>query len=153
MYSKILVPTDFSDCSRVALEQAREMAGRFNAELHLLHVIEPWPPATSVTAETYPLYHDYVVRENSRATAELTALASEIAGSTRVQHVIRAGNASIEIVKYCEEVGIDLVVIGTHGRTGLSRWFIGSVAERVARFASCPVLIARCPAVAAASAK
>ena len=153
MYSTILVPTDFSDCSRIALEQAREIANHFDGELHLLHVIEPWPPAASVTAETYPLYHEYVARENARATGELTSLASDIAGSTRVQHAIWPGNASIEIVNYCEELGIDLVVLGTHGRTGLSRWFMGSVAERVARLAPCPVLIARCRAASAAPTK
>lgn len=142
-YSKILVPVDFSDYSADALHHARELASRFDAELHLLHVIEPWPPAASVTAEAYPLYHDYVLQVNARSTQQLTDLAATFAGSTPIRHATRAGHVQQEIVKYIEEEGIDLVVLGTHGRSGISHWFMGSVAERVVRFAPCPVLVVR----------
>jgi nucleotide-binding universal stress UspA family protein len=142
-YSKILVPVDFSEHAAEALSQAREIAGRFNAELHVVTVVEPWPPAASMTAELYPLYRDYVLQAHARATAQLNDLVATIAGSTPVQHATRAGHVQQEIVKYIEENGIDLVVLGTHGRTGLSHWFMGSVAEKVARFAPCAVLIAR----------
>jgi nucleotide-binding universal stress UspA family protein len=143
VYSKILVPVDFSEHSVEAVRQAREIAGRFNAELHLVTVVEPWPPAASMTAELYPVFRDYVLEASARATAQLNELAGGIAGSTPVHHVTRAGHVQQEIVKYIEENGIDLVVLGTHGRSGLSHWFMGSVAEKVARFASCSVLIAR----------
>jgi universal stress protein A len=141
-FSKILVPVDFSEHSAEALRQAREIAGRFNAELHLVTVVEPWPPAVT-TAELYPVYREYVMEAHARATAQLNDLVASIAGSTPVQHATRAGHVQQEIVKYIEDNGIDLVVLGTHGRTGLSHWFMGSVAEKVARFAPCAVLIAR----------
>ena len=142
-YSKILVPIDFSQHSTEALARARDIATRFNSELHLITVVEPWPPAVSVTAELYPLYHDYVVQAQAKATAQLKDLAATVAGSTLVQYATRAGHIQQEIVKYIEDNSIDLVVLGTHGRTGLSHWFMGSVAEKVARFAPCSVLIAR----------
>jgi nucleotide-binding universal stress UspA family protein len=140
-YSKILVPVDFSEHSLEALRQARDIAARFNAELHLVTVVEPWPPAT--TAEMYPLYRDYVLQAREKATAQLNDLAASIAGSTPVQPVTRAGHVQQELVKYIQDNNIDLVVLGTHGRTGLSHWFMGSVAEKIARSAPCSVLIAR----------
>jgi nucleotide-binding universal stress UspA family protein len=142
-YSRILAPVDFSEHSTEALREAREIAGRFNAELHLVTVVDPGPPAASMTAELYPLYRDYVQQENARATRQLNDLAATLAGSIPIQHSVRAGHVQQEIVKYIEENGIDLVVLGTHGRTGLSHWFMGSVAEKVARFAPCSVLIVR----------
>jgi nucleotide-binding universal stress UspA family protein len=141
-YSKILVPVDFSEHSMEAIKQAREIAGRFNAELHLITVVDPGPPATTA-AELYPVYRDYLRQEQAQAMSRLNELAASIAGSTPVQHFLRTGHVQQEIVKYIEENSIDLVVLGTHGRTGLSHWFMGSVAEKVARFAPCAVLIAR----------
>jgi nucleotide-binding universal stress UspA family protein len=142
-YSKILVPVDFSEHSAEALRQAREIAARCNAELHLVTVAEPWPPSSSVDAEVYPLYRDYVMQAQAAAKAQLDALAGTVAGSTRVQHSTLIGNVQQELIRYIEANAIDLVVLGTHGRTGLSHWFMGSVAEKVARFAPCSVLIAR----------
>ena len=142
-YSRILVPFDFSECSAEALSQAREIAARFNAELHLVTVVEPWPPASSVTADVYPLYRDYVMQEHARATRQLNEVVATIAGSETVQHATLEGIIEKELLKYIEKNGVDLVVLGTHGRSGLSHWFIGSVAEKLARLAPCSVLIAR----------
>jgi len=137
------VPFDFSECSAEALSQAREIAARFNAELHLVTVVEPWPPASSVTADVYPLYRDYVMQEHARATRQLNEVVATIAGSETVQHATLEGIIEKELLKYIEKNGVDLVVLGTHGRSGLSHWFIGSVAEKLARLAPCSVLIAR----------
>lgn len=142
-FSKILVPVDFSEHSAAALRQAREISGRFDSELHVVTVVEPWPPAASMTAELYPLYRDYVLQAQARAATQLNELVATIAGSTRIQHSVRAGNVQQELVKYIEENQIDLVVLGTHGRTGLSHWLMGSVAEKVVRLAPCSVLVAR----------
>ncbi len=142
-FKKILVPVDFSDCSNDAVRHARELAARFDSELHLLHVVESWPPAGSVTSEAYPMYHDYVVQLNDHATKQLAEVAANIAGSIPVQHVIRSGHIQQEIIKYITDEKIDLAVIGTHGRTGLSHWLMGSVAEKVVRLAPCPVLVVR----------
>jgi nucleotide-binding universal stress UspA family protein len=143
VYSKILVPFDFSEYSAEALRQGREIAGRFNAELHLVTVVEAWPPAASVSADVYPMYRDYVMHEQADATRRLNDLAATIAGSTPVQHATLAGNVEQQVVKYINDKGVDLVVLGTHGRTGISHWFIGSIAEKLARLAPCSVLIAR----------
>jgi universal stress protein A len=150
-FSRVLVPVDFSEHSAEALRQARDIAGRFNAELHLVTVVEPWPPAASVTAESYPLYRDYVIDARAKATAQLNEVAATVAGATPLQHATLAGHVQQEIITYIEDHKIDLVVLGTHGRTGLSHWFMGSVAEKVARFAPCSVLIARAPAAGQAS--
>jgi nucleotide-binding universal stress UspA family protein len=142
-YRQILVPVDFSEHSQAALGEACELARRFGATLHLLHVNEPWPPSSSVASDAYPMYHEYVAQENARAAKALEALTVPDAGPKPVQRVTRAGHVEHEILKYIDDAGIDLVVIGTHGRTGIAHWIMGSVAERVVRFASCPVLVAR----------
>ncbi len=151
-YARILVPIDFSDYSTEALQHARELASRFNSELHLLTITEAWPPATAVTGETYPLYRDYVLEANAKATGQLNELATAIAGSTPIRHAARSGHVEHEILKYIEEEQIDLVVLGTHGRTGLSHWLLGSVAEKVVRHATCPVMVVRRRPEATASA-
>jgi len=142
-YQRILVPIDFSDHSKIALEHASEVCRALGAELHLLHVNEPWPPASSVTSEAYPMFHEFVVEENARASKALADLAVPDVGGRRIQRATRAGHVEHEILKYIDDAAIDLVVIGTHGRTGISHWIMGSVAERVVRFASCPVLVVR----------
>jgi universal stress protein A len=147
-FRRILVPVDFSEHSQVALEHACDLAETLGAELHLLHVNEPWPPATSVTSEAYPMFHEFVVEENVRAEKELAELKVPNHGTRPLLRVTRIGHVEHEILKYIDESGIDLVVIGTHGRTGIAHWIMGSVAERIVRFASCPVLVARARSVA-----
>jgi len=147
-YSKIVVPVDFSDWSAEAVRHARELAARYNAPLHLLHVIERWPPAASVTDELYPMYHQYVERLNAQATKQLDELAASLSGSIPITHVTRAGNVPDEIVKYATDEHADLIVLGTHGRSGLSHWLLGSDAEKVVRTAPCPVLVVRARAPA-----
>ena len=142
-YERILVPVDFSEHSHAALREASELAQRYGATLHLLHVNEPWPPSSTVASDAYPMYHEYVAQENARAAKALEDLAVPDAGPRPVQRVTRAGHVEHEILKYIDDAEIDLVVIGTHGRTGVAHWIMGSVAERVVRFAPCPVLVAR----------
>lgn len=142
-YQRILVPVDFSDHSKIALEHASELSRALGAELHLLHVNEPWPPAASVTSEAYPMFHEFVLEQNDRAANALADLAVPGVEPKKIQRATRAGHVEHEILKYIDDSAIDLVVIGTHGRTGISHWIMGSVAERVVRFAACPVLVAR----------
>jgi nucleotide-binding universal stress UspA family protein len=142
---KILIPTDFSDCARRAEETAMALGRRLGAELILLHV----------SVET-PLYSEGMrglvdprkVYEAQRAWAEntLAARAAEMRGTgVSARGVIQSGVAVDEILKLATEERCDLIVIGTHGRGGLSRFFIGSVADRIVRLAPCPVVTVRLP--------
>ena len=136
-FKRILVPIDFSDISQAALRQAAVLAERFRAELVLLHVIE-----------TYPI--DYVVglpdtRQLNKsledtAQAKLDKLASE---AGRARTMVRWGKPFQEIVKTAEKLPADLIVLTTHGYTGIKHAYLGSTAERVVRHARCPVLVCR----------
>jgi nucleotide-binding universal stress UspA family protein len=140
---KILVPTDFSDCARRAEETATVLARGLGAELILLHV-----------SVEIPLYNEGMrglveprqVYAAQRAWAEntLAARAAEIRGTGVSTHgVMRSGVAVDEILRLATDEPCDLIVIGTHGRGGLSRFFLGSVADRVVRLAPCPVMTVR----------
>ncbi len=142
-FQRILVAVDFSEDSRNALVCAAELAGRFDASLTLVHVVEPHfgppeldvSPATGAAAEA----EDY-----AEAKLELNALAEQMLGACRVvETMVRAGLAFFEIAEAAKILGADLIVVGTHGYTGLKRALLGSTAEKVVRHAPCPVLIAR----------
>ena len=142
---KILIPTDFSDCARRAEETATVLGRGLGAELILLHI----------SVET-PLYNEGLrglveprkVYQAQREWAETTlaARASEIRATGVSAHgIVRSGVAVDEILKLATEEGCDLIIIGTHGRGGLSRFLLGSVADRVVRLAPCPVMTVRLP--------
>jgi nucleotide-binding universal stress UspA family protein/nitroimidazol reductase NimA-like FMN-containing flavoprotein (pyridoxamine 5'-phosphate oxidase superfamily) len=116
---KILVATDFSEPSADAITVAHDYARRDGAALHLLHVKRP--------GEAEP--------------PEVRRLASEMGADVRLVSAVRVGTPAVEIVRYAEDHGIDLIVVGGHGRTGITDVLLGSVAERVARTAPCPVLL------------
>jgi nucleotide-binding universal stress UspA family protein len=137
----ILCPVDFSEHSRGALEAAADIARRFDARLSLLHVIEPvlypvaygLPPVSSVDYES-------VARESAEKTlAQLAAGLSGLKPATRVD----SGAASQRICELAKSEGHDLIVVATHGYTGLKHVFMGSTAERVVRHASCAVLVVK----------
>lgn len=142
---KILVPTDFSEHARRAEETAVALARGLAAELILLHV--------SVEASLYNegmrgLVDPRKVYEAQREWAETTlaARAADIRGTGVSAHgIVRSGVAVDEILKLAGEERCDLIVIGTHGRGGLSRFFLGSVADRIVRLAPCPVMTVRLP--------
>jgi nucleotide-binding universal stress UspA family protein len=142
---KILIPTDFSDCARHAEETAMTLGRGLGAELILLHV-----------SVEIPLYNEGMrglvdprkvyAAQREWAETTLAARAAEIRGAGVSAHgVIRSGVAVDEILKLAAEERCDLIVIGTHGRGGLSRFFLGSVADRVVRLAPCPVMTVRLP--------
>jgi len=140
---KILLPTDFSTYSATATQYACELVTRFNAELHLLHTLETHLTSTPTFAMALDL-PKYV--SESRAAAE-KSLAGVVdpqwsAGRTVVQAVVE-GSPKTEIIRYARTHDIDLIVLATHGRTGLAHVIIGSVAESVVRTAPCPVLTVR----------
>ena len=134
---KILVATDFSDGSDEALAQAIEAAKPDNAEIEIMHVIElaeEFPFGTVYFDADYgALYMSVDMRLSERADR---VRAAGLACTTK----IREGSAVPEITQRGRDIDADLIVVGTHGRTGLSHAMLGSVAERVVRRASCPVL-------------
>jgi nucleotide-binding universal stress UspA family protein len=140
----ILVATDFSETSTAALRYGRELAERFNATLHVLHVAERID-VTTFGAEAYTvsapdLQQDVVEAARQRLHDMLT----EAAGGSRVEPIVVTATApAFAIIDYARDHKIDLIVIGTHGRTALAHYLIGSVAESVVRSAPCPVLTVR----------
>jgi nucleotide-binding universal stress UspA family protein len=124
-----MVATDFSPASDGAIRMAREIAGQSGAWMHLVHVVPP------VTAP-------------GQAAELLSALAGRLGPQDRVRTALLSGRPAREITRYAREASVNLIVVGTHGRTGVTRAILGSVAEAVVRLAPCPVL-----AVPAASAE
>ena len=140
---KILLPTDFSDYSAAATKYACELAIRFHAELHLLHALEIESTSTPnfVMGLALPSYtHESQVAVEKAMTRVLD---SQWPAERRVVRAIVEGSPKVEIIQYARQHGIDLIVLATHGRTGLPHVLMGSVAEAVVRTAPCPVLTVR----------
>jgi nucleotide-binding universal stress UspA family protein len=145
MIRNILVPTDFTEGSRAALEQAREFANVFDASLHVMHVV-PDPFAAGAYMEMYappgPEYFDRLEEDARKRLDEFVAPLDK--ERFRVVLSTRSGVPSEQILdRLREEPPIDLVVMATHGRRGVSRMVLGSVAECVVRLAPCPVVTVR----------
>jgi nucleotide-binding universal stress UspA family protein len=138
---KILCPTDFSEPSFEAVKVAKEWAAFFSAELLLLHVVSPAPIIPVGPDFVIP---DLVVPEQELESSVNKSLAEMIStfglNELKVRSQILIGNAADEIVRTAEKEQTDLIVIATHGRTGLNRLIFGSVAEKTVRMAHCPVL-------------
>jgi nucleotide-binding universal stress UspA family protein len=131
-YEKIFCPVDFSEVSRQALLDAAELARREEASLTVLHVRDD-PTGTGRPLES----------ETAEEFAALEALRGEaewIRGD-RVGAVVLSGPVASSIAQFASDTGADLIVMGSHGRTGIQRWSLGSVAEAVLRQAPCPVLV------------
>ena len=141
----ILAPTDFSDSSKKAISDALELAQTFGATLSLLHVLEPSPYLGEFTLPT--MGEDLLGDLERQASAALAQVLPEAQQATiEVTRAVAIGSPSQKIVETAEAEHVDLIVMATHGRTGLSHLLIGSVAERVVRTAPCPVLTIRPPA-------
>lgn len=141
MLNRILVPTDFSDNGENALKYAQNLAEKFGAEIHLLHVIAN-DTAVAMGSDGFFAVSDEIMQDLHNAVAnKLQETAASVAGSVKnVVQEIREGAPFSEIIQYAKAKDIDLIVMGTHGRTGISHLLIGSVAEKVVRKARCPVL-------------
>ncbi len=132
---RILFVTDFSEPARNAQRYAIALAEQFAAELYAFHTVsdEVLVPAPELAAQWL---RDEIERARKQLAADLGT--ARVAKPARLE--VRQGNAVQEIIRYATEHDIDLIVIGTHGRTGLSRMLLGSIAEKVVRMATCPVL-------------
>mgnify|MGYP003417062116 FL=1 len=143
--NKVLVPIDFSDYSKSALRYAVNFAKSFNAEIILIYVVEPviYPPDFSMGQIALP---SITTEWDDRAKDELQKLAkSEIIGAVKVKTIIKTGKPFVEIIETAKEENVDLIIIATHGRSGVEHILFGSTAEKVVRKAPCPVLTLREP--------
>ncbi|EMD9437712.1 universal stress protein [Burkholderia cepacia] len=150
MYSNILVALDGSDTSSRALDAALTLAAETGARLTPVYVVDFLVPAYDTYGYDPSILVDAFREEGLRVTddAARRLKARDVAGTPQISNVEPAGeDIPRRIVRLADETGADLIVMGTHGRRGFQRLFLGSVAERVLRLATCPVLMipANCP--------
>jgi nucleotide-binding universal stress UspA family protein len=143
----ILLPTDFSDCADFALPYAAGIARATGAALLCVHVVETVVPAVGYSGMSEPLPVAEIseqLEESAEREMPRIAECKECAGLD-VEDMIVHGDAATEIVRVARERRVDLIVISSHGRTGLGRILFGSTAEAVVRHANCPVLVVKPP--------
>jgi nucleotide-binding universal stress UspA family protein len=142
--AKLLVPTDFSEDSEQAARYAVELAKRFQAEIHCIHVVDI--PADLMSTSDYYMTgpsEQFVDQLREESKKNLEAFTEKNLEGAQVQTAFLEGSPFVEIIRYARDQQIDLVVIATHGRTGLKHVLFGSVAEKVVRKAPCPVLVVK----------
>jgi nucleotide-binding universal stress UspA family protein len=138
---KILVPIDFSDCSKKALQYAIPLAKEHGARITLLYVVP-----TSYAVGEYGGYDHASILADMRTSGkkEIDRLAKDmVGGEVPVNTIVSGGAPAREIIKAAKAAEMDVIVLSTHGRTGLKHVFLGSVTENVVRQAPCPVLVVR----------
>lgn len=135
-YKKILVPFDFSEPSQVAVRHAVAIAGKYESSIDFLYVIEHLQQLGGTTANVERLEKDFRDAANGR----LQEVRDSIEPPIETKQVVQVGKAAQAITDYAQENEVDLIVIGTRGHGKIDQALIGSVAERVVRSASCPVL-------------
>jgi universal stress protein A len=138
----ILVPTDLSEGAEEALDYACEIATKFGATVHLLNVIGiPTLGVPELGIALTSTMIDSMVRDNQEALEKLGESKRHLAHLGQL--LLRTGDARDSIVQVAKELGADLIVMGTHGRRGVTRALLGSVTEAIVRSAPCPVLTVR----------
>lgn len=142
----ILIATDFSPAANQALRHACDLADKFGAELHVLHVVvEPFPVAGADVGFIRP--EESVANMIHKAELDLAANTKDLPFPPGIRPVcaVLVGYPIEQIAKYAEDNQIDLIALGTHGHRGLSHLLLGSVAEKIVRMATCPVLTVHAP--------
>lgn len=136
---KILIPIDFSDYSLNALEYAKLLAEKFNAELILLNVVEPVVFTADLTmGQVIPSIENELYQKSEEKVKELV---DSLRDKFNVRGVVKVGKPHVEIIELAKSEGVDLIIIGSHGHTGVEHLLFGSTAEKVIRKSTCPVLI------------
>jgi nucleotide-binding universal stress UspA family protein len=142
---KVLFATDFSEGSKNALPYAVDLAKHYNAKLYVAHVIQDMAKTTGWYVPHASLEEVYADLEKSARTELSKTFTEEMRGFKDIEHIVMKGVPYEEIAKFADENQVDLIVLATHGRTGLDRLLFGSTAEQVVRYAPCPVLSVRLP--------
>jgi nucleotide-binding universal stress UspA family protein len=153
MYDRVVVLLDGSELAEQVLPHVAEIIRGRNSEVYLLSVAPTIVPTVATAVDIYPIYTtaDFLTveaAERERIELELNEYLDMVAQrlqpvASQVSKVVRFGQPAEEILGYAEEVAADLIAMCTHGRSGLSRWVYGSVADKVLRGAKCPVLLVR----------
>jgi len=142
MYKKILVPLDGSELAKKALAEAEKLAKSFDAEIILFQVV-PFMPIYGSPELVTPL----IIDEKQKEATEkyLANLTEELKKrGIRVTAMVKTGHqVAVEIIDFAKEAGVDLIVMCTHGRSGLTRWVLGSVAHKILTRAETPILLLR----------
>ena len=142
MYRRMLVPLDGSELAEGVLTCAKELAGRLDLDVILLYVYSP------DALEFAPMYQAYVeraaetIQRQSQEVRQETGIQSE-SKPTEVRGELAVGYPAEEILRYADENDIDLILMATHGRSGIKRWALGSVADKVVRATKRPVMLIR----------
>jgi len=143
--TRVLCPTDFSDPSAVGFDIAAELSGHFGAEVLVVHVVSAMPPLQYGPNRAFQV-PEYETALHADAQHRLEGMVETLAQKgVKARTAVGHGDAGSEIVRIAGEERVDLIVIATHGTTGLEHVLFGSVAERVVRLAHCPVLTVRSP--------
>ncbi len=142
---KILIPTDFSEYSKSALPYAADFAKKYGAKLVLLHIFdeELFSPIFFEVGGSAKEYYDRLQDRFEAATDDF--LSGIDTKGIEIEAELGNGTPFVEIIKFARENGIDLIVMGTHGRSGITHALLGSVTEKVVRKAPCPVMVVRHP--------
>jgi nucleotide-binding universal stress UspA family protein len=146
MLRQILCPVDFSSYSEHAMGYAAALAGKFGADLTLLHVVAPVVAAMPGEVAVQGMLQTSAEEISQACQERLNRMAGSLVDQgVQVACRVLYGVPYLEIIRFARESEIDLIVLGTHGRTGIAQLLIGSVAERVVRKAPCPVLTVKHP--------
>ncbi|MDY6916864.1 MAG: universal stress protein [Chloroflexota bacterium] len=142
MYRRMLVPLDGSELAEVVFIYAKELAGRLNLDVTFLHVCSP------DERELVPMHQAYVERVAERVKQESDDVKQKAGGEAGAEAIEARGELAVgypaeEIIRFADENGIDLILMATHGRSGLGRWALGSVADKVLRASKVPVWLVR----------
>lgn len=141
MYDTVLIPTDGSEHALTAAEHGAAFARAFDATVHLVAVVDVQAAAGMFDAGGVD--EAYVARLEAAAERAIDAVAAVVGESVAVRRAVRRGEPSEAILSYADDTDVELLVMGTHGRTGVNRYIAGSVTERVVRLADVPVLTVR----------
>lgn len=136
MYDRILIPTDGSECADAAATEAIELAATFDATLHVVYVVDAAALPSTIDAG----YVSEALEDAGEEAIERVRERAAAAGVEDVASEVVYGAPHRSIVQYADEADVDLIVMGTHGRSGIERYLLGSVTEKVVRTAGVPVL-------------
>jgi nucleotide-binding universal stress UspA family protein len=140
-FKKILIAVDNSTCSEKAAKTGYEMARKFGSEVALLNIIEPVPQTVNPDFALAPVFMEMYDNSEANSHILLKEIENKYATGISTTYLTILDTATHGIINQADDWGAELIVIGTHGRSGLYHFLIGSVAESVANRASCPVLI------------
>ena len=140
-FKKILIAVDNSTCAEKAAKAGYELAGKFNAEVALVNIIEPIPANINSDLTLAPAFLETYDNSEENSHILLKEIESRFSNGISTTYLSVMDTAAHGIIQQSDEWGSDLIVIGTYGRSGLYHFLMGSVAEHVARKSACPVLI------------